>query len=589
MSTEIISTCVIAAFLGILLIGFLFGLSRGFNKSLTRLLLVVATLVIAFFIAPKLTETAMTVDLSNFNITINEKVATNLGDAIKLALEGIPQLQDIAGTDAYAAIINIVPQLVLNVVLFLVVFVALRLVSMLIYWIVSAICFNKKKTEGKNKHRLLGSVVGVVQNFLIFLVILVPVIGVINTISDVETIVLGRQETTEESSTLTSSDLSGETDASAEGSEGDTGETPNEEDNQVSPYQTVKDVIEAYSESWVAKFLHSLKLDNACLYVFDELSTVTVDENEYKLRAEAGYVTNIVLDLNDLMELGDLDFSNPQVVAALNQLIDSCYKSNLTAGLIDECIPLAATKWSTQDTDGNWGTFCGLSRPTFGAYDGVVDNLLAELSKNNTNVKTALTNAITFAGNLLSKVDNIISDDGKVNVDTIGELLNSLDDESMLEFTKELLDEDNINTIVDSVLPPVAEGDNTYNELLKETLNTVIGADYSNGTNTFSNEVAVVTSTLDALQKLTNPGDTAETQFSQEDANAVINALSESTVILGMLDETTDSTMRDQLNQQISNTDGAAEMLQEAINSLDNTAMKEKLEKIFSESLDTSE
>ena len=40
---------------------------------------------------------------------------------IQAMLESIPGISDIAGTDAYATIINVVPQMILNIVLFVVV------------------------------------------------------------------------------------------------------------------------------------------------------------------------------------------------------------------------------------------------------------------------------------------------------------------------------------------------------------------------------------------------------------------------------------------------------------------------------------
>ena len=232
MTPEIITTAVIVAFLVILLAGFLFGLVRGFNKSLVRILLVVAMLVLTFFIVPKITQAAMTLDISSLGITIGGNTATSVGDIVVSLLNQIPQVADIAGTDAYATIINVVPQMILNVVLFIVVFIALRLVSMIIYWIISGICFNKKKTEGKNKHRLLGSLVGVVQNFLIFLVILVPVVGAINILGDIETLTNNPAAQVVSTASITVND---------------SGDSSNEnpENNQISPYQTIMDVKDA--------------------------------------------------------------------------------------------------------------------------------------------------------------------------------------------------------------------------------------------------------------------------------------------------------------------------------------------------------
>ncbi len=578
MNADIITTCVIAVFLVILLVGFIFGLARGFNKSLIRILMVVATLVIAFFVTPTITKALMKADISNMNLTINGENITSVTDIVVSLLDQIPELADIAGTDAYANIINIVPQMLINVVLFLVVFLLLRLITMIIYWIIAGICFNKKKTEGKNKHRLLGSLVGAVQNFIIFLAILVPVIGTVNILGDIETITTQteQEQTSSEGTTLASSEQSPEEDSSVDSGESD-------EDNQISPYQTIKDIRMAYNNSWVAKFMHSVKLDNACMYVFDELSTVTITtdggEEEYNLRAETKSFAYIIIDFQDLQELGELDFSNPETVIALNNLIDSCYKSNLTANLIDEAIPIATAKWINDET------FCGFSRPKVDGYDNIITDLLTQLGSSQ-DVQEALKNTVKLAGNIIGKASDIIDADGNIDLDKVGELLTSLgEDQSSLEFVQDILTEDNITTIVDKLLPPT-QGDNgenvydDYNLIIKETLNTVIGADYGEESgNNFANEVDVITNTLKGVEKLTD----SEAEFKQEDANEIINSLSESTVIMDTISQEgsdINKKITEELNKE--GNEEAKEMVETAIKNLDDdNANKQKLAEMF--------
>lgn len=584
MNADIITTCVIAVFLVILLAGFLFGLARGFNKSLIRILMVVATLVIAFFITPSVTKAVMQADISNMNVTIGGETATSVGDIIVSLLDQIPEISDIAGTDAYANIINVLPQMIINVILFLVMFLALRLVSMIIYWIIAGICFSKKKTEGKDKHRLLGSLVGTVQNFIIFLAIMVPIVGTVNILGDIETITTNttQAETTQASTALTTADESQTTEA---GDAGDDSAQDGEEagdDNQISPYQTIKDVREAYNNSWVAKFMHAVKLDNACMYVFDELSTVEVKNGDqiekYNLRIEANNFSYIIIDFQELQALGELDFSNPETITALNDLIDSCYKSNLTANLIDEAIPIATAKWINDET------FCGFSRPKVDGYDDIITDLLTQLGSSQ-DIQEALKNTVKLAGNIIGKAGDIIDADGNIDLDKVSELLTSLgEDQSSLEFVQDILTDENINTIVDQLLPPTQDdnGENVYDEynlIIKETLNTVIGADYSKEENNFANEVNVITNTLKAVEKLTD----SEAEFKKEDAREIINSLSESTVIMEVISKEgsdINKKITEELNKE--GNEKAKEMVEIAIRNLDdNNANKQKLAKMF--------
>lgn len=538
MTPEIITTFVIVAFLVILLAGFVFGLIRGFNKSLIRILLVVAMLVLTFFIVPKITQAAMTLDISNWGVTIAGETATSVGDVIVSLLNQIPQVADIAGTSAYATIINVVPQMILNVVLFIVVFILLRLVSMIIYWIISGICFSKKKTEGKNKHRLLGSLVGVIQNFIIFLVILVPVVGTINILGDIEAIT--NAPTTQAVSTLSVSDP----------------ETQDPANNQISPYQTIMDVKNAYNDAWVAKFLHAVKIDNACMYVFNELTTVTEKEVEYNLRDEATSVANIVIDVVDLTNLGDFDLSKPEVIQALNKVIDSCYNSKFAANLVDEVIPLATAKWV------NGETFCGISKPVVEGYDDVINDLLVKLGSSE-NIRATLKSTISLMGSVFNTAKELF-DGETVDITTIGTLLDDLSkDENTLDLVKEVLTEETITDILDNVMPE--EGTDGIKDMITETITTVLNADYTQEGADISNEIEVVTETLKATEKLMNP--TAENPFEQADANKVIEKLSESKVILETIaNESSD--IRTQLNGILDQNTTAKDMIEEAINNL---------------------
>lgn len=567
MSADIITTCVIAVFLVILLSGFLFGLVRGFNKSLVRIIMVIATLVIAFFITPSITKALMQADISNMNITINGETATSVGDIIVTLLNEIPQISDISGTDAYANIINVVPQMILNVVLFLVVFLALRSFTMIIYWIIAGLCFSKKKTEGKNKHRLLGCLVGTVQNFIIFLAILVPVVGTINILGDIEKISVGyaQEQTSGGETTLASAEQPAEGESSSE-----SGGTQSE--SQVSPYQTIQNVRVAYNNSWVAKFLHSVKLDNACMYVFNELSTIEVQngdtKEEYNLRQEANSFSYIIIDFQTLTNLGELDLAKPECIEALNKLIDSCYKSKLTAQLVDEVIPIATSAWV------NGETFCGFAMPVVSGYEDVIKDLLTQVGTSQ-DIQTALKNTTQLLGSIMGKAKDIIGETGDINIDKVGEMLTELgEDESTLEFAKSILTPENVGSIVDQVVPP-SEG-NTYNELIKETLNSVIGADYSEGTgNDFAKEVSVITETLKGAEKLADP----ETEFNQTDANGIVNSLSESTVIMDTI-TTEGSEIGAKLKGELdkAGNETAKQMVEDAVKNLDdNNANKQKL------------
>ena len=553
---DIVTTCVIAFFLLILLAGFIFGLVRGFNKSLTRIFMVIAALVISFFVAPKVTTTLMTVDISGLGVTIAGESAANVGDIFTILLKEIPAVQDIAGTDAFVKIMDVVPQLILNVIVFILLFYILRLITMIAYWIISGICFNKKKTEGKNPHRLIGSVIGLVQNFVIFLALLVPIVGFTNVLGDIETTTQNYTPATE---AVATAHTTGE-------APDENPENPENTDNAVTPYQTVTEVITEYKNSWVAKFVSGVKLDQACMHVFNNLSTLEYNGVEYNLREEANNVTIIYLDLDTLLDLGEFDLGNPNTILCLQALINDCYNSDLTADLIDEVAKEAAKKWIAGET------FCGLSRPTISGFDGVVDSILEKI-KDSPSVQSALISMTNIVESIMSTVDNIYVD-GNVNVDELTELLNGLTKPETLEFAHDIISS-NIDNIISNILPEIEEGskEETIANVVTEIVDSIFSEEAVSGEHNIGNEVAVVGEALKVAQTLGN-GE----ELSQDSANDLIEALNNSTIILDTLSSVTqDSEIKDYVQKAIDYADEtaaageikASEKLLLAINELD--------------------
>ncbi len=565
MTTDIISTVIISLFLLILLAGFLFGLGRGFNKSLVRLLIVVAMLVATFFIVPIITEAVMTIDISGMGINISGKAATSVGNIVVLLLESIPGISDIAGTDAYATIINVVPQMILNIVLFVVVFLLLRFISMIIYWIISGICFSKKKTEGKNKHRLLGSLVGVVQNFIIFLAILVPVVGVVNILGEVEATV-NQPETT-----LTAVQVS----------DSGTDETPSGEgsgDEQVPATVNIQDIVEEYNSTWVAKFLQAVKLDQACQFVFDDLTTIKEGDVEYNLKEETLSVSVVAKDVMELLDLGELDFSNPQTIILLQKIVNHSYEGKLSANLIDEIVPIAVSKWVNDET------FFGIALPTVDGVDSsVIKTLLTSVAASDS-IKDALISTTNLVSSLMNTAQDIVAENGDINLDKVGDLLNELtQDESTMNIAKDIV-QSNLDSILDSVLPtpedPADTTTQTYKDMISETIDSIFSAEYET-TEQKQNEIEVITESLKIADKLANydPAD-ATTNIDQTDATAIIEKLDNSTVILNTL-KSNDSAISETIQDAIASNTDAQSYITEAIKGLTNDTNKEDLCNIF--------
>ena len=576
MSEGTIGLIVIAVFVAVLLFGFLFGLWRGFNKSLVRLLFVVASIVGAFFLAPVVTRWALTFDLSNFGIKIAGESVSTLGELLRALLKDVPYIQDLAETNAYATIMEVVPQMIVNVVMFVVLFYLIRLVSMIIYWIIAGICFSKKKTEGKNKHRLLGSVVGVVQNFAVFLVLLVPVIGAVNIVGEIETIVTQENSSSASTTRTTLSDDNSyvvlmEGEGEGEGESGSSSSGP--EGEIVKIYNTVNDVIKIYKNTWVAKFLSGVKLDVVCQGAFDKLSTIAKDGEKFVLKNEVSSAAYVYTDYKAFKELGEIDVTNPKLYEIMKSAINHAYQSRLAAKTIDEIVPLAASKWLAGET------FMGISFDSLhisAPYDAVVKSALGVLTDGTKTLSETLTSTADMMKSLAgtaAKVQEAIEEGvNALTPETVTDLLTTLTESpETIELVKDvLLTEDtetgktNLDNIVDAVFP---EGGTTEEQ---EKIDTIKGAVVEIVTEVLdgatnpdvdtSKEIAVVGSALGLADKIMSAAET-ETEITPQDVKDavtdVVNALVDSTVIYNAI--TGESDLAKVVQEQIAGYGGEVE------------------------------
>lgn len=151
-----------------LLFGFLFGLKRGLNRSVLRLLLVIASGVIAFFLRNVVYDALMGIEteggsLEDRMIAALPAEMASLGETLL-----IPMVQIIVG-----------------VLIFLVCFWALKMVSWVLYLILCIAVRGEKP-----KRRLLGGIIGLVQGLCIVFALCVPMNGLLVDVETISTIEL---------------------------------------------------------------------------------------------------------------------------------------------------------------------------------------------------------------------------------------------------------------------------------------------------------------------------------------------------------------------------------------------------------------
>jgi len=113
------------------------------------------------------------------------------------------------------------------------------------------------------------------------------------------------------------------------------------------------------------------------------------------------------------------------------------------------------------------------------------------------------------------------------------------ENEDVLELAKDIIVTE-IGNITETMFPapedPAAEDNNkVYRDVINEVVTQVIGHEYGEDED-IKNEIGVVTSALEVAQKLTDKDD--EQEVTAEDIDKVIEALDNSTVLLGVLTAT---------------------------------------------------
>ncbi len=167
--------------LGIAILGgIIFGLKRGFGKTVVRLITIILSLVVAYIIASSLSGW-----IASFFVgqTLDEVVLSFIqwiqGFAPNVTVE-IPQnIQDVlAYFDAETAqhLLSLIICLFITPVLFAIVFYILKLLTLIIYWLITLMC-GMVGTKRGFFSAIGGALVGVVQGFVISLALLIPLAG----------------------------------------------------------------------------------------------------------------------------------------------------------------------------------------------------------------------------------------------------------------------------------------------------------------------------------------------------------------------------------------------------------------------------
>lgn len=539
MNAAVLSSALTCIFFLFLILGFLYGLWRGFSKSLTRLIIVVAVAVATFFIVPKLTNILLTADISSFNIEVNGVVMQNVEQFIIDYLSQIEMVNNlINASPTFMQFIQVLPQILVNIVLFIVLFMLLKMVSMIIYWIVAAIFFPKKKTAGKNKHRFVGAIVGAVQGLLVAVVVMIPVFGLVNLADNAQTALSASKAEIQASQTADTNEpitLNGHIFYTQEPEE-----QPENSSNEASidaALETVKEYTTALEENFIYKTLNSIgiiKLSNA---VFDELTSVTVEKEEgqveYKFTTEAVKISEIYPYIELVIE-SEIDIQNKDFIDTLILLTDKAYESPLIGDILTEIIKEAATIWTDESKPREERLFLGIAAPNINNDEDlntILDNELKKLkSADKETLKETLVGVFKIAQVAISTQEMVNQMEGS---------LENITTENLTDLFETIVSNDSVKELVSEVVTPERLENMGVDASTAEIVSNVVTSIVNSDPETLEKEVAATKEIFALTEKISNSG-SEQITLEQQEVDTLVESLANSTVITEMIVENID-------------------------------------------------
>lgn len=527
MNASALSSVLTCIFLIFLILGFLFGLWRGFSKSLTRLLIVVVIAVVTFFSVPALSKTILSANISSWNIQIGDVVVQSIDQLIYDSLANIEQVKDlINASPTFAEFIQVVPQILVNLVLFILFFFIAKLLSMIIYWILCAILFPKKKMAGKNKHRFVGAVIGAVQGLIVAVVMLLPVFGFINLSNNAQTALSASKAEIEQSS---NNDETQQTFVYVV-NDSDSDTSNNEEDTIDNALVVVNEYTKALESNFIYKVLNTVGLVKLSNSVFDELTTIEANGKEYKFTTEAVEISKMYPYL-DLILQSDFNVQDNEFIDKIILLVEKSYDSPLLGDIVTEVIKEAATIWSNTSIDRDQRIFMGIATPDLGS-----DELNAVLDEQLNSIKNATKEDLQTKLVDVLKIAKVANDTIKLAED-VKENLSDISPENLENIFNTIMENETIKDVIQDVvttdtLDDLGIKDVGTQTLIVDVVNKIVDADEAD----IKKEVAATKEIFALTEKINDAQDLNTTVTLEEsEIESLVDGFANSTIITELI------------------------------------------------------
>ncbi len=216
MNASSISLILTGVALLIVVLSVVFGIFRGFKKSLFRFCWLLGSAIILFFITPAVSNLLNSIDISSLNIDIYGKVSRLSDIGVNLLNEFAKSEQVIQNSHAMQSLAQNLPALILNIFVYAILFWGVKWLLWPVWALISSHFFDKEKREEKlmkkqrkeqlkslneqnqneesqneqnvpyvfiphkKKKRFLGGIFGFISGIILCVVTFCPIIGINN-------------------------------------------------------------------------------------------------------------------------------------------------------------------------------------------------------------------------------------------------------------------------------------------------------------------------------------------------------------------------------------------------------------------------
>lgn len=331
MTASAFSAIIASAALLILIIGFLIGFARGYQRSLLGLVITLVCAVVAFFLAPVITNAVLEFHI---NAKVNGVLAVTVKDFIIEIIKSISYVGEaIQASPTLADLVIVLPSLICNVVVFVVGFLLIKLVLWLVLYLPIALTvFSKKRLENKNKIKLLGGGIGAVTSLIFLAVLMVPVFGVVSVTNEMNTDTTLANVTRNYEYVL-ASDSSAETEDESAGIK---------ELNQIT--NEVTEYTNAFNNIWVVRIYKAIGIGSLSESAFKHLTTGEANGVKVNVTEEMQNFVKAIPYVNKLADSSNK--IDAKFVTNVRELSNNILQSDTITTVSSEIINYVSNKWS---------------------------------------------------------------------------------------------------------------------------------------------------------------------------------------------------------------------------------------------------